>query len=153
MEAETVEECCVLAHSLKLAQPCFLNISRLPDQGWHHPQWAGPPHRSISFISQDKCSHRLLEANLTEAIPQLKFFSSQMILDCITLISNLISARTIWRRLSCHNLTQTFLCVCVYGYMYVGVLFIYVYIYMCKYEHVCAAIHRDQKWALNLLEL
>jgi hypothetical protein len=42
VDAETMEECCLLAYFLWLTQIVYLYNPRLPAQGWHCPQWAGP---------------------------------------------------------------------------------------------------------------
>jgi len=39
MDAEAMEECCLLACSA-----CFLIEPRTTSPGWHHPQWAEPSH-------------------------------------------------------------------------------------------------------------
>lgn len=43
-EAGAMDECSLLACSLKLAQPAFLCNSRLPARMWQCPEWAGPSH-------------------------------------------------------------------------------------------------------------
>jgi hypothetical protein len=40
-DAETMEECCLLACFTRACSACFLQNPGTPVQGWHHPKWAG----------------------------------------------------------------------------------------------------------------
>lgn len=80
-EAQTVEECCLLACFPWLAQSALLHNSLSPAQWWHCPRCAGPS--LIRKALPETC----LQANLTKTLFSIELSSSQTILACVKLIN------------------------------------------------------------------